>query len=714
MKNRFNNLMEKKIFTEKEKFVIGLIATIVIAGFFAIYLCNKSMPLAEGWYDYYARKINEGNKIYEDFEYLFTPVYISFMSLFVKIFGESIIYMRILGVLAFTTIASILYVIMKRCFSVSASVFASLSAVFYLQSEVYSVFYDYVRFMDIFSYLAILFMICAVKKWINGEKEKCYTVLWGIFSASFVLVKQNMGLLFVAFSLFFLFASLLYLRKQVKSIILKLFIYLISCITPIVLTFLIIYFTSDLSLFLNSTLFGATEAKGGLSAILFNWIINGKYFFELYFVEAIVIVMLLIIAHRVTNTIDITSVKNSAPLFIFGYMFFGAGVVCVLLNRKIGEWFLQVKSVDAYLIFLITFFLLIILATLFIYELIKGENKSKQYLPLLGILGAFFAISYGAGTSGGLSVGESALGVAVLVCLFYDSVKGKMGMIIKIGTICACIYFSMRCIGYKMVYPCMWWGIDSMSIYDCTQETNIEDLKGIKVAQSEKELYEGVVDTIQEYTEEDDSIYCFPFIPIFYCLSDREDPGVFAKVQWFDVSTNKSVIDDIDIIKEEKPKVILIYNLNETTYYGHETAFNLGQASGTRKMRDFLYEFVYTNSYKYIDNFVSGNNNISVFVYEEEDERMPLEGEGTAESPYLINTRQELVNWAMFTNREYTEENIYYKLNADIYLNDIIWIPANYYNFNENIVFDMNNYTIYNINLDSNRYNLGQEIIIQN
>lgn len=713
MKNRLKEIILDKKLIDSRINLIGILATMVVSIVFAMFLCNKSMPLAEGWYDYYARKMNEGCKVYEDFEYLFTPFYITFIAGFVKVFGESIIFMRILGVAVFTTIAVIIYLIMKQCFSISASVFAALTGVFYLQSEVYSVFYDYVRFMDIFSYLSILFMIYAVKKWISGDKEKIYTILWGVFSSLFVLVKQNMGLIYVAFSLIFLIACLLYLHFNIKDIAKKTGTYLISCIVPVILTFIVIYFVSDLSLFLNSTLFGATEAKGGMSAILFNWIINGKDFFLMYFFEAICAVMLLVIAYRISSE-NKKDEKINYIIFIAGYLAIFIGVLCVLYSRKIGERFSQIKSVDVYLIFLIQFILLILLAVVFIIELIKGTNKYKKYLPFFAILGAFFAISYGAGTSGGLSVGESALGVSLLVCLFYDCIKSKIGIIIRVGVIFGCVYFSMRNIGYKMVYPCMWWGIDSMSLYDCTEKTDIEKLKGIKVSKSEKELYEGIVDIIQEYTEKDDSIYCFPFIPLFYCLSDRDDPGVFAKVQWFDVSTNESVINDIEVIRESKPKVILIYNLNESTYYGHESSFNLGEVSGTRKMRDFLYEFVYTNSYRYIDNFVSGNNNISVFVYDDGDENKALQGNGTQQDPYLINSRQDLVNLSMTSNRCRFDTKVYYKLNSDIYLNDIIWIPINYYQYNENIIFDINNYTVYNINLDNNRYSLGQDIMIQN
>lgn len=697
--------------------IIGLFATIFLSFIFAIFLSNKSMPLAEGWYDYYAAKILEGQTVYTDFEYLFTPIYIYFIALFVKIFGYNILGMRLLGVFMFILIATILYFIIIQIFTPSAAFFGAVTAVFYLQSEVYTVFYDYVRLMDIAAYLAILFMVITIKKWIWGKKATIQLTLWGLFTSAFILIKQNMGLLFWAFSFLFLLACLLYLQIPFKVIVKNVFLYFVALLIPIIVTVSVIAVKSDLTIFINSVFLGAAEAKGGLINALFRWIVIGKNSFLLYLMGAVVAVLILVINYRISNIYQSKQASNKIVfcITVIGFLFYLLGVISILSTPNMGEYFATLKAIDAYLIFLICFFLMLIFIVLFLKELIQKKTQYAKYLPLLGILGAFFSISYGAGTSGGLSVGESALGVAALVALFFDSLKNNWGILLKITVIILCIYISLRNIGYKLVYPCQWWGINSGSIYNCTMQTDIPVLSGIYVTQTEKNMYEGIVDTIEQYSEEDDSIYCFPFIPILYCLSNRNDPGVFAKVQWFDVSTNESVINDIEIIKETKPKVIVIYNLNETTYDGHESAFNSSKVSGTRMMRDFLYEFVYTNNYMYINNFVSDNNNISVFVYSDEDLRGRFEGSGTSNDPYLINNTADLVNWAMLQNRDNKEYNRmeYYKLNTDIDLNEVIWIPAGYYQQNLNVNLDLGNYNVLNINSNNDRYNLGQTLIAE-
>lgn len=64
-----------------------LLFTVVAAGVLAAVLSGRTMPFAEGWYTYYAQCINRGEVLYKDFDYLFTPLYISLISLLTRIFG---------------------------------------------------------------------------------------------------------------------------------------------------------------------------------------------------------------------------------------------------------------------------------------------------------------------------------------------------------------------------------------------------------------------------------------------------------------------------------------------------------------------------------------------------------------------------------------------------------------------------------------------------
>ena len=49
-----------------------LVITISI-GLYALFICNKTMPVSEGWYSEYAALINRGYVPYRDFDLIFPP-----------------------------------------------------------------------------------------------------------------------------------------------------------------------------------------------------------------------------------------------------------------------------------------------------------------------------------------------------------------------------------------------------------------------------------------------------------------------------------------------------------------------------------------------------------------------------------------------------------------------------------------------------------------
>lgn len=81
---------------KRENIIYGAL-TLMISGLYMIFIYNKTFPLTEGWYTYYAQLINSGQKSYIDFEYLFWPLYMEFIAFVTKYLGYNIIVLRILG-----------------------------------------------------------------------------------------------------------------------------------------------------------------------------------------------------------------------------------------------------------------------------------------------------------------------------------------------------------------------------------------------------------------------------------------------------------------------------------------------------------------------------------------------------------------------------------------------------------------------------------------
>lgn len=678
---------------------IGACIVIMMVTIYSVFLANKTLPSSEGWYSYYAKCINDGQTVYTDFEYLFTPLYMYMIALFIKIFGYSILSLRILGVIIYGGLSLIIYVILLKLFDAPISVVTTVTGVFYLQSEVYTVFYDYSRVMDIFSHIAILFMIITIKEW--KEKEKSYYLyLWGGFSAFFFLVKQNMGALFLVYScMLILFVAIVSKWKLSKWFWTEVK-YTVAVIVPIIITVLIFWKLNLLNELLNSVFFKAVGAKGGITSILFRWLVV----FMPTYIRSLIIGIVYLLALYVCKRINMWSFEKNriAELVVLGWfvIYTTINIVILLVNSQLGEKFSQQTRLDVTFLFIIDVLMMLYYAISMIVDRIKGNDITFEKIAKLSLFGAFFTLCYGAGMSAGLSIGESALGLALILAVLLDSFKFRYGSICKFLVCLYCSNLILCCVGYKMVYPCEWWGIDEPSVYMATEETTIPKLKGIKLSSSTANVYQSIYDIVERTCEEDDSIFCFPECPIFYVLTDKSDPGVYAKVQWFDVSDNSSVIKDIDVLKNNLPKVIIIHDIYDGAYEGHESAFNYGQISGTRVMRDALYRIVNTNKYVYEGAFTSGKDQFTVFSIPKKpikDLNEFFSGKGTEEDPYCINNIDDLIRLANLSNQGYKLKNMHFRQTADIDGTDKVYVPLGYFSEFEGI-YDDGGFQVQNIN----------------
>ncbi len=149
--------MGKKV---KLSWWIGLALSFACCALYAGMLSFKTMPISEGWYSEYAWQINHGFLPYRDFEYLFLPLYLFIISGITRIFGYSIIVLRIVGILVYGGIGVMLYCIFSKLFDNLSGLIAAVVAALFLQSEVGQVFYDYIRFHDLFALVAAYLILC--------------------------------------------------------------------------------------------------------------------------------------------------------------------------------------------------------------------------------------------------------------------------------------------------------------------------------------------------------------------------------------------------------------------------------------------------------------------------------------------------------------------------------------------------------------------------
>jgi hypothetical protein len=276
--------------------------------------------------------------------------------------------------------------------------------------------------------------------------------------------------------------------------------------------------------------------------------------------------------------------------------------------------FSQNHHVSPYLIFFICIFLLLFLIfDLYKFKQIQQINSEK--ISLFVVLLAYFAISYGCGTSGGLAEGQATLGIGLLICIFLHYTEFYYGWIPRIIIIAVCIFCSFQSINRKMMRTYFWWGVSESNYWKSTEFTHVPLLHGIKVSAETKNIYDGIYDAVQLYCSPEDKIFCFPQIPIFYTLCNRREPDLFNKVQWFDVVAEDKLSQDTQIIENTLPKIIIMYDVEECVYKEHEKSFREGKISATRRMKNSLLELV-KSDYDLKKVFVANYNVIYLYVRE--------------------------------------------------------------------------------------------------
>lgn len=713
-KNVLTNTLKKFYDYQKrtEYFIVFMLLTILVSGLYVGIVHNQTLPFAEGWYTYYAQCINRGLIPYKDFEYLYSPIYLYLIAAVTKLFGYKLIILRRLGILFFCGIAISIFLVVSLILEGKKNwiaFIASITSVFYLQSEVVQVFYDYARLMDICAIFCVYFLLKSVKKMMCA-KNACKDVFWcGVFCSLFINIKQNMGLIFSAYAFVLLFYVAIYTKLDIKKNIKNLMFFLMPIIFFSLVLYGVLFLNGSLKYYLTATGSGAISAKGGMIAILFGWLTNNAHSFSAVFKQALCMLLIMSLVIYI-NKKKKWGNQNTDKEKWLGFFFFIISTI-LLLAITFNEGFAREISSDQYLspylVFLIVVPFFILLGIVGIYDMIKGTQYIKEYMLYFTLVGAYFAISFGCGNSGGLAEGQASLGIAFIVTFFLVFLNYKIEKIFRVAFMLTCVCLVIQCADKKMIYTYNWWGMDESSYWESRAVSDLPLLQEIGMSIETKDVYEKICEIVIDNTTSDDTIFCFPQIPIFYSLCDRRDPGTTTKVQWFDVSTDKSVEDDISVIKENPPAAIIIYNTLESAYTAHESSFRKGQMSGTREMREFLYNFVYENGYTFAGRFQANNNTLQIWVKEKKDitSSYPVfsGGTGTIDDPYLIESAEQLLIFSKMVNdgRDFSGE--YIRQTKDIDLNNYRWIPIGEFDQGSYFygTYDGSGHTIKNIHLSS-------------
>ena len=595
-----------------------------VCAVYAGLLAGRSFSPAEGWYSYYAYIVNEESAIpYVDFELLFPPLYTYMIALFTRIFGYELIALRIFGVVIYTLTGVFACLIFEKLTKRPLLGFlGGILTVAVLQSEVVQIFYDYIRVMDLFVYVSVYFFIRYLDRVRLEEKIKVgfdiNIVVATVFAVLASMCKQSSGLIFLLFCFMF-FAFLFICLPSKKELALQ--VGVMAGVSVVLWGAMIafMYAQGSLDAFINYNFVSSVDAKGGGSifSILFGWIPRSGRELILGAIVMIAIAAVLVIFLLLSRRYPSKEDNCKAVQYLGVYL--PAVLLATLVLTFVFSGFARTLSglnapLAMYVMFLFctAFFAVSCFAIIFRKKVKAADwHKHIKYAFLSGVI---FTLAFSVCTSGGIAESQIALGYAFVPVVLIGAARFAKKEIAIVSLCAVMLLQTSVSFSRKVNEMYSWWGLSMGGFSEQTVTCEVPVFKGIKMSPVYAKMYNDVYYGVTENTVEGEEIFVFPHMPVLYLATERPRATQTA-IQWFDVSTDAAVLSDIDVIKEKKPRVMVICSVGEYVIGEHESNFRGGEESGLHTMQDFLFEFVEEEGYECLsENDLSGDYTVTVWL----------------------------------------------------------------------------------------------------
>lgn len=549
---------------------------------------NRFYPITEGWFSTYAWLFNHGQFPYRDFYFFLTPFYLVIMSVFTAIFGYDILYLRILGLGVILLMTYFLYRNFEIIFGSAIAAFVTIIGMIYYQSNNAHITYDFIQFLTLFGLIQSYFLL----RYANASDTEIDAgrkwVFWaGLFAGLAFLTKQSNGVMITAFS----FAGLLLvsLSKGKKEALRASFSYIGGFAGPVIITILWLLANSAFSQFFEQVLSGAIVAKGGLAQIFFSWI-KGLLSYNFIVIFKDVLLVVLVFGYWIYFFVGrrrINENRNKVFMLLASFIMLLVVLLPFLISRETVNrlsWLGQIGT--KYIIITAISIPIIYISTTAIFFILKKPFNRSTFLFSFVALGFI----YGTGTSAGITEVGAFAGFCLFIALmlYYRSILG-LG---RVFIIIFCISLGFMLVELKYENPYFWWNVTSPDVRLKLQSTDkIKMLHGMYTSAKNIKLIEEVSTEIRSGTKPGEPVLIFPNIPVFYLFADRKPPGK-AIVHWFDFLPDGMAVKEAELIRKNRPKVIVYLDLGPTVWEAHERLFRDGKPSGQRKVNEAIMEII--------------------------------------------------------------------------------------------------------------------------
>ena len=309
---------------------------------------------------------------------------------------------------------------------------------------------------------------------------------------------------------------------------------------------------------------------------------------------------------------------NGNNCVLFGSVFYFTWLTSLFLSKKELDIISSINIVSS-VETIVSHTLLVASLALCVFFLIKQMNEKAQ-LNVCWSMFSFIVLQLVFAFSTLLSSGDlsyigmvSFINVPFFICILLSVCHGKKELNIFKWTYClnyekcinvflvACLcYFTLITTTTKINSPYSWWGInvDTITDEDC-YTIDYELYNGLLVSKDTKIKFEQIGKLIELNSDKNDYVLCFPYSVIYKLQTDRYTQPTKNSVYFFDVCSDKMAIDDLEIIKENNPKIIVWGELGEECWTVHEELFRGGNRCGQRDIQDW-FDLVKKSKYELI------------------------------------------------------------------------------------------------------------------
>ncbi|MGN1124343.1 MAG: hypothetical protein ACI4RR_08380 [Eubacterium sp.] len=733
---------------KKQRLAFGIILAIAVVAYNFIWL-NRTFTLSEGWAFFYNGLLAEGKVPYRDFYYYLPPLNLLIDYIIWKLSSGYFIIYRLIRLAERVLIVEIMYSIISKKVDPFISFVGCVLSTIMASANVYDLVGDYNQTVQLLTALLCVFVMKYAENFDNIKKRCFWMFLIGICGGCMFLSKQT---IVVACAIVFVgLIFLLLITKTEKNIFKMIFSVGFGLAIPLGICFIYFVATRSLTEFINQV-FMDTSSKGSLVEIVYG---TQK---EIVLEKAVVFVLLIsmfIVCTKISDRLAGSSlpIKSKHMDFVFCLL---AGVV---FSYSYSSDILYAFEMSRKSIVLFIFIALIALVSFVNVEKLYGkiisvlallatvavmfmniENYTEQLYNNTGIFKMIASIATFvhcllvlwmvqhiakhfikktpfafdsmviacAGLASGWATAMTNGEHDVLTSTAFISIPALIYIIFKNKTISNQIYVKALvistvlvmsiCTAQKIVCPYSWWGDVEETYYDKTESSQIEALKGFKMSKNEKNRIDEITNIIEKNTDENSTIFGFPYIKIYNVFLENYNMDNFVPVLFYDVCSDDYAKKDAKLLAKNQPDIVVWHDI-PSCMRSHEDIFRDGDILGQRKIQKWFYQasktdyeligqvdniFVYKlkESGKPAQTYIERKTRVNETLKKSDLRTVEntLKGSGTKDDPYLISSQKDLLLFRKLVNQGMTFYDEYVEQTADIDLSNIEnWTPIGIY-----------------------------------